>query len=55
MLYNSELVWTSYRHAYMARKTTFSLRVEGKTHTYGNSSNLWGFFKGKKPTVEMPS
>ena len=42
MLYNPELVWTSYRHAYMARKTTFGPTVKGKSHTRGNYSN-WGF------------
>lgn len=52
MLYNSELVWTSYRHAYMARKTIFSPTVEGKSHTRGNYSNFLFFFK---VTLEMLS
>lgn len=51
MLYNPELVWTPYRHAYMARKTTFSPTVEGKSHTCGNNSNLVLL----KVTSEMPS
>lgn len=49
MLYNSELVWTSHRHAYMARKTTFSPTVKRKSHTCGNYSN---FFKA---ILEMPT
>lgn len=40
MLYNSVLVWTSYRHAYMARKTTPSSTVKSESHTCRNYSNL---------------
>lgn len=49
MLYNAELVWTSYRHAYMARKTTFSPTVKHKSHTGGNYSNFF------EVILEMPS